>query len=129
MPRTYDGVKTAQSGTDGETTETTLSDGSVNDTLLTESVKKTLGDLVGTVVLSNLLTKDEDLGVGLELLSKGLVERITDSVLLDTRARALSVGSGLGGTEENRSRDSGAGSSGERNKGGTRSDGSSSRGS
>jgi hypothetical protein len=41
-----DGVKTSEGGTDGQTAETGLSDGRVNDTLLAEAVKQTFGDLV-----------------------------------------------------------------------------------
>jgi len=101
-------VKTTEGSTNSETTETRLSNGSVNDTLLTEAVEKTLGHLVGAVVLSNLLTENEDLLVLLKLLSESLVERISDSDLLDTRALAVGVGSGLGGTEDNRSSKSSA---------------------
>jgi hypothetical protein len=96
-------VKTTKGSANSETTETRLSNGSINDTLLTEAVEKTLGHLVGTVVLSNLLTENEDLLVLLKLLSESLVERISDSDLLDTGALAVGVGSGLGGSKDNRS--------------------------
>jgi hypothetical protein len=101
-------VKTTEGSTNSETTETRLSNGSINDTLLTEAVEKTLGHLVGTVILSNLLTENEDLLVLLKLLSEGLVERISYSDLLDTRALGVGVGSGLGGTKDNRSSKSSA---------------------
>jgi hypothetical protein len=101
-------MKTTEGSTDSETTETRLGDGGVNDTLVTEAVEKTLGHLVGTVVLGNLLSENEDLLVLLELLSESLVERISDGVLLDAGA-VVGVGSGLGGTENNGSRKSSAG--------------------
>jgi len=41
-----DGVEASESGTDGQTAETRLSDGRVNNTLVTEAVKQTFGDLV-----------------------------------------------------------------------------------
>lgn len=85
-------MKTAQGSTNSETAETALGDGSVDNALLAESVQKTLGDLVGTIVLRNFLTEDEDLRVSLELLGQCLVQGITDGVLLD--ASTLSVGSG-----------------------------------
>ncbi|KAI6775058.1 hypothetical protein HG530_001816 [Fusarium avenaceum] len=103
---TLNGVKTTQGSTNSETTETRLGDRSVNDTLLTEAVEETLGNLVGTVVLGNLLTEDEDLLVLGELLCESLVERISDSVLLDAGGLAIGVRSGLGGAENNRSRKS-----------------------
>jgi hypothetical protein len=103
---TYNRVKTTQGSTNSETTETRLGDRSVNDTLLTEAVEETLGNLVGSVVLGNLLTEDEDLLVLGELLRESLVERISDSVLLDAGALAVGVRSGLGGAENNRSRKS-----------------------
>lgn len=126
---THHGVKTAESGTNSKTTEARLGDGSVNDTLVAEAVQKTLGHLVSTVVLGDLLTKDEDLGVGLELLSKSLVERISDGDLLDTGAGALSVRSGLGRAEEDGPGESGAGSGGLGERGSGRSAKNSGRGS
>jgi len=99
-------VKTTQGSTNSETAETRLGDRSVNDTLLAEAVEETLGNLVGTVVLGNLLTEDEDLLVLGELLCESLVERISDSVLLDAGALAIGIRSGLGGAEDNRSRKS-----------------------
>lgn len=96
---TYHRVKTAESSASSETGETHLGDGGVDYALLAEAVQKTLGDLVGTVVLSNLLTEDEDLGVALELFGQGLVEGISDSVLLDTGA--FGVRPRLGGAKVN----------------------------
>lgn len=93
-------MKAAEGGTNSKTTEARLGDGGVNDTLVTEAVQKTLGHLVSSIVLGDLLAEDEDLGVGLELLSKSLIERISDGDLLDTRAGALSVRSGLRRAEE-----------------------------
>jgi hypothetical protein len=101
-------VKTTEGSTNSETTETRLGDGGVNDTLVTEAVEKTLGYLVGTVVLGNLLSQNEDLLILLELLSQSLVERISDGVFLDAGA-VVGVGSGLGGTKNNGSRKSSAG--------------------
>lgn len=109
--RTYDGVEATESSTNGQTSETALGDGSVNDTLLTEAVEKTLGNLVGTIVLSDLLAKDEDLVVGLELLGKGLVEGISDGVLLDTGG-VIGVGAGLEGTEDDGTDDGALGEGG-----------------
>lgn len=88
---TYDGVKAGEGSADGETAEAGLGNGRVDDALVAEAVQETLCDLVGAVVLGNLLTQDEDLGVLLELLGEGLVEGLTDRVLLD--AGAVGVGS------------------------------------
>ena len=41
-----DGVEASEGGTDGQTAETGLSDGRVNDTLVAEAVEQTFGDLV-----------------------------------------------------------------------------------
>jgi hypothetical protein len=95
---TYNRVQAAQSGANGKTAETGLGDGGIDDSLFTKSIQETLGHLVGTVVLRNLLTQDKDFGVGLELLSKGLVQGLSDGVLLDTRA--LSIFPALLGAEE-----------------------------
>lgn len=92
-------MEATEGSTNGQTSETALGDGSVNDTLLTEAVEKTFGNLVGTIVLGDLLAEDEDLVVGLELLSKSLVEGISDGVLLDTGG-VIGVGAGLEGTED-----------------------------
>ncbi|KAI6756497.1 hypothetical protein HG531_014112 [Fusarium graminearum] len=80
----------------------------VDDTLVAEAVEETLGHLVGTVVLGNLFSEDENFLVLVELLSESLIERISDGVLLDAGA-VVGVGSGLGGTENNGSRKSSAG--------------------
>jgi hypothetical protein len=76
-------VQTAQSGTNGQTTESALRDRGINHSLVAEAIQQSLGDLVCAVVLGNLLSQDEGLGVGLELLSKSLVEGISDGVLLN----------------------------------------------
>lgn len=44
--RTYHRVKTSEGSSNGKTGETRLGDGTVNDSLLAESVQETLGDLV-----------------------------------------------------------------------------------
>jgi hypothetical protein len=49
----------------------------VDNALLSELVQETLGDLVSTVVLSDLLTKDEDGLVAGHLLLHRRVERLT----------------------------------------------------
>lgn len=85
----YHRVEASEGCTDSETSEAALSDGGIDDTPLTEAVEKAFGDLVGAVVLGDLLAEDEDLVFALELLSQGLVQRISDGVLLD--ASALSV--------------------------------------
>ena len=41
-----DGVETSEGGTDGQTAETGLGDGRVDDTLVTETVEQAFGDLV-----------------------------------------------------------------------------------
>lgn len=41
-----DGVEASESGTDGQTAETGLGDGRVDDTLVTEAVEQAFGDLV-----------------------------------------------------------------------------------
>lgn len=86
MYKTHHRVQSAQGGTGSQAGKTHLGDGSVNDTLLAEPIQQSLCDLVRSVVLGNLLTQDEDLGVGLELLGQSLVEGISDSVLLDASA-------------------------------------------
>jgi hypothetical protein len=43
-------VQTSERGTDGQTGETRLGDGRVNDPLLAEAVEEALGDLVTTAV-------------------------------------------------------------------------------
>jgi hypothetical protein len=108
-------VQTAKGSADGEAAETALGDGSVDDTLLAEAVQQALGDLVGTIVLGDLLAQDEDLGVGLKLLGKSLIQGISDGVLLD--AGALGVGPGLGSTNEGVPGDSSARELGERCRG------------
>lgn len=48
-----DGVQTSKGSTDGQTAETRLGDGRVNDTLVTEAVEQAFGDLVaGETLLS-----------------------------------------------------------------------------
>lgn len=42
----YDGVEAGEGGTDGETGETRLGDGRVDNSLLAEAVEQALGDLV-----------------------------------------------------------------------------------
>ena len=43
---THNGVQTSERGTDGQTGETRLGNGRVNDPLLAEAVEEALGDLV-----------------------------------------------------------------------------------
>ena len=43
---THNGVQTGERGTDGQTGETRLGNGRVNDPLLAEAVEEALGDLV-----------------------------------------------------------------------------------
>lgn len=95
---THHRVQTTQSSTNSQTAETTLRDRGVNDPLLTESIQQPLCDLVGTIVLSNLLAQDEDLGVGLQLLGQSLVQRISDCIFLD--AVAVSICPDLRGASE-----------------------------
>jgi hypothetical protein len=77
-------VQPAERGADGETAETHLGDGCVDNPLVAKAVQQALGDLVCAVVLGNLLTHDEHLGVALELLGERLVQGVADCVLLDT---------------------------------------------
>jgi hypothetical protein len=58
---THDRSQSAQRSTDGQTTETAFRDRCVNDSLVTKSIQQTLGHLVGTVVLGDLLSQNEDL--------------------------------------------------------------------
>lgn len=112
---TYNGVQSSKSSTDGETTETGFRDGGVNDPLGTEAVQQTPRYLVTiivervqicdpwtagksdegqgairSVVLRNLLSKNESLLVALQLLGERLVQSITDSDLLGARFRSIS---------------------------------------
>lgn len=104
---TYNGVEATEGSANGQTGEAALGDRRVNYALLTKAVEKTFGDLVGTIVLSNLLTEDEDLVVSLELLSKSFVEGISDGVLLDAGG-VVGVGAALGRTEEDGTSEGGA---------------------
>jgi hypothetical protein len=98
----YDRVEAGEGSTDGETGETRLGDGRVDDSLLAEAVEQALGDLVAesgglagarrcgqqevdsrSVVLGNLLTQNKDLVVSLHLLGHGLVQGLSDGHLLD----------------------------------------------
>ena len=95
---THNGVQSSKSSTDGETTETGFRDGGVNNPLGTEAVQQTPRYLVTiegeriqicdpwtaanshggqgairSVVLRNLLSKNESLLVALQLLGERLV--------------------------------------------------------
>lgn len=52
---THDGVQASERGTDGQTGETRLGDGGVDDPLLAEAVEETLGDLVTAALVSSVL--------------------------------------------------------------------------
>lgn len=93
MYQTHHRVQAAQRSSHSQTGKAHLGNGRVNDALLAEPVQQALGDLVGAVVLRNLLAQDKDLGVALQLLGQRLVQGISHGVLLD--ARALGVGSVL----------------------------------
>ena len=57
MPRvgaTHNGVQASERGTDGQTGETRLGDGRVDDPLLAEAVEETLGDLVTAALVSSV---------------------------------------------------------------------------
>lgn len=90
MENTHHWVQTAQSRTNSQASETRLGDGRVDDPSLAEPVQKSLCDLVCTIVLGDLLTEDVDSVISLELLDEGLVQRITDSVLLGARGGVCS---------------------------------------
>lgn len=48
--RTYDGMETGESGTDGETSETGLGNGAVDDSFVAEAVEEAFRDLVPVIV-------------------------------------------------------------------------------
>lgn len=75
-------MQSAKGSANSETTETALGDGCIDDTLVAEPVQETLCDLVCAVVLSDLLTQNEDLVIGFKLLGEGLIEGLSDSVVL-----------------------------------------------
>jgi hypothetical protein len=52
---THDGVQASERGTDGQTGETRLGDGGVDNPLLAEAVEETLGDLVTAALVSSVL--------------------------------------------------------------------------
>lgn len=87
---THNRSQSAQRSTDSQTAETTFGDGCVNDPLVAEPIQQALGDLVGTVVLGDLFSQDEDLLILLQLLDQGLVQGLADGVLLG----ALDIGEG-----------------------------------
>lgn len=70
---THDRSQSAQGSTDSETAEATFGDGCIDDPLVAEPVQQALGDLVGTVVLGDLLSQNEDLLILLQLFGQGLV--------------------------------------------------------
>lgn len=76
-------METTKGSTNSKTTETAFSDWGIDYSLVTEAIQQALGDFVCTIVLGDLFTENEDLRVGLKLLSESLIEGISDSVLLD----------------------------------------------
>ena len=75
------GSKAEETGADTNTGEASLSDRSVPDSSFTELVEHTLGDLVGTLVLADLLTHEENIVVTTHLIRHGDTERISHSHL------------------------------------------------
>eukprot|EP00128_Syssomonas_multiformis_P014289 Colp12_sorted_trinity150504_noHs@3256 len=75
-------LKASHGSANGKTSKTHLGNGGVQDTLRTELVQETLGNLVGTIVLGDLLTNNENLIISLHFFLHGVVQGFTNSELV-----------------------------------------------
>lgn len=66
-------LQASESGTHGQTSETHLSNWGVHHSSLTKSIEQSTGNLVGTVVLGNLLTHEKNVVISVQLLGNGRV--------------------------------------------------------
>lgn len=76
-----DGLEASEGSTNTETSETHLGNGGINDSALAKAIEETTRNLVGTVVLANLLTHEENVIIFVHLLGDSGVEGISDSHL------------------------------------------------
>jgi len=81
-----DRAEACKTSTNSDSSETGFGNRSVDNAFVTVSVPHTLRNFVGSVVLSNLFTNEEDLLVTLDFVAHGRVDRLTNSHLLSSRA-------------------------------------------
>ncbi len=72
----HDGANAEHGGADSHADETGLADGGIDDTVITPFVPKAFGDFVGTVVLGDFLTHQDDHGIAGEFLIEGFAEGV-----------------------------------------------------
>ena len=91
-----DRAQAGEGGADADAGKAMLGDGRVDDALRPDFLQEVLRDLVGALVLGDLLAHDEDVAIAAHFLGHRLVQRLPDGHLdhLDTR-RQIRVGGGL----------------------------------
>ncbi|VEU45051.1 unnamed protein product [Pseudo-nitzschia multistriata] len=80
-----------QGGSDCHPCESGLCDGCVDDTLFSVLLVKALGDLVGTLVLGDFLSHDEDGFVALHFFVESLIDSLADRHLLCCKSSDESI--------------------------------------
>ena len=100
-----DRPQTGERGADGETGETHLGDGRVDDAVAAVLLKEAARDLVGALVLADLLANQKDGRVARHLLVDRRVERVTHGQLFRgggkvTHGRARRRARHLGGRDQ-----------------------------
>ena len=76
------GSESFEAGTDGETGEAGLRDGRIDDAVGTVAVPHAFGNFVGTIILGDFLTDEENVGVTLNFVAHGGVDCLTHCHLL-----------------------------------------------
>jgi len=99
-----DGAEAMKTGTDGDTSETSLSNGSVYNTPIAVFVPHTLRHLICAIVLGDLLTNEENVLVALDLFGHRGVDGLTHSHLLVENGRSDKSPGGEHLLEEGRAR-------------------------
>lgn len=72
----HDGANAEHGGADSHSDETGFTDGGIDDTIVAPFVPKAFGDFVGTVVLGNFFTHQDDHGVAGEFLIESFTKGV-----------------------------------------------------
>lgn len=77
-----DGLEAVHGGPNGDSRETRLSDGGIDDAVPAVLLEEPFGDFVGALVLANLLAEQENLGIMGKFFVEGQIDGLADSHLL-----------------------------------------------
>ena len=92
----HDGANAEHGGTDSHADETGLTDGGIDDAVITPFVPKAFGDFVGTIVLGDFLTHQDDHGIAGEFLIEGFAEGVAVGEAAGHIRRGKESGKGVG---------------------------------